>query len=544
MNIKSSHSIFSLMAATVFLTGCGSTTMISTPIANIDATPLKVTELSDQQKKTWGHADLISDTIPGMSVNKAYSELIQNQKGKTVIVAVLDTGIDLEHEDLDDNLWTNPGEKPGNGKDDDNNGYIDDIHGYNFLGTSYNEQLEYARILRLNLGNAPLQSSAREKLESEASETAQNKERYSQILNAVKTADVAVKKALGKDSYSKKDLLAMDTEDPEMKQHISILTRMLNFKDTIPEVIEELNKGLDYFTGKLAYHLNVDFNGREGVGDNPYDLNDIGYGNGNPQAIGEDESHGTHVAGIIAAERNNGLGADGVANNVQIMSIRAVPNGDEYDKDIARGIRYAVDNGASIINASFGKAFSPNSEWVYDAIKYAADHDVLIVKAAGNDALDLDEPENHYYPNDYKQTGMEIVDNVITVGALNESYGSEMIASFSNYGAQNVDVFAPGGDIYSTMPGDKYDFNSGTSMAAPAVSGIAALIRSYYPKLSAAEVKKIIMDSGLTTKTAVILGGDPENSTSFDKVSKSGKMVNAFNALIMASQVANGKLKI
>lgn len=533
-----------LFVASLLVMGCGSTTMISTPIANIDTVPLKITELSEVEKKSWGHADLLTDTIPGMSVDKAYTELIADKKGKTVIVAVLDSGIDLEHEDLDGVLWTNPGEKPGNGVDDDGNGYVDDIHGYNFLGTSYDEQLEYTRILRLNLGDAALQEKARQKLESETAKTTQNKERYAQILQAVEAADAAVKEALGTETYTKKDLMALDSEDESLNQHISVLMQMYNFKDSIPEVIEELNDGLTYFTDKLNYHLNVDFNGREAVGDVPYDINDIGYGNGNPQALSEDESHGTHVAGIIAAERNNGLGADGVANNVRIMAIRAVPNGDEYDKDIARGIRYAVDNGASIINASFGKAFSPKATWVYDALKYAASKDVLFVHAAGNDGANLDDPENPNFPNDQINNGPEMADNVITVGALDPKYGSEMVASFSNYGKINVDIFAPGGEVYSTMPGNAYDFNGGTSMAAPAVSGIAALIRSYFPKLSAAEVKKIIMDSGLTSKTPVVIGGDADNTGAFSTLSKSGKMANAFNALILASQVANGKIKI
>jgi subtilisin family serine protease len=233
---------------------------------------------------------------------------------------------------------------------------------------------------------------------------------------------------------------------------------------------------------------------------------------------------------------------NGIANNVEIMSIRAVPNGDEYDKDIALGIRYAVDNGAGIINASFGKSFSPYAEWVYDAIKYAASKDVLIVHAAGNDGKDLDLPENANYPNDQVANGPEIADNVITVGALDSKYGSEMVASYSNYGAINVDVLAPGSDIYSTNPENKYEFHNGTSFAAPGVSGVAALIRSQYPKLTAPQVKKILMDSGQTTTTAVILSGDNSSSLPFNKVTRSGKMVNAFNALIMADKMSKENL--
>ena len=532
------------ISASILLFGCGSTALVSTPVENIDTLPLKIADLTDAEKKNWGHTDLLTDTIPGMSVDRAYTEIIKNKKGKEVIVAVLDSGMDLTHEDLVNVLWVNKKEIPGNNKDDDNNGYVDDIHGYNFLGESYNEQLEMARIVGLNLGDAKLQERAKSKLDEDYQKALQNKERYEQIFQAVKNADAEIKKHLGKDSYTKQDLTAIKTEDQTMIGNIGILMQMLSIKDTIPEVLTELNSGITYFSDQLNYNLNVDFNGREIVGDDPYDINDTGYGNGNPQNRVEDESHGTHVAGIIAAERNNGKGANGVANNVAIMSIRAVPNGDEYDKDIALGIRYAVDNGAKIINGSFGKAFSPHAQWVYDAIKYAAENDVLFVHAAGNSSEDLDDPNNPNFPNDQINNGPEMADNVITVGALGSKYGSEMVASFSNYGAINVDVFAPGNRIYSTMPGNKYEFQGGTSMAAPAVAGIAALIRSYYPDLTAPQVKKIIMDSGLTTKTKVMVGGDASETIDFKDISKSGKMANAYNALIMADAVSHGKIKL
>ena len=528
------------ITASILLTACGATTLISTPIEKIDTMPLKVSELTESQKKSWGHADLGTDTIPGMSVDRAYREIIGSKKGTRVIVAVLDSGIDLNHEDLDDVLWTNRKEKAGNGKDDDNNGYIDDIHGYNFLGESYNEQLESARILRLKLGDASLQAKAKAELDKEYRQALGNKQQYEQILQAVKSADAAVKKHLGKTDYNKKDVSGIKTEDQSLRQHIGILMQMYTFADSIPEVFEELEKGIKHFTEQLNYNFKVDFDGRKVVGDNPYDLMDTNYGNGNPQNRVEDESHGSHVAGIIAAERNNGKGANGVANNVAIMSIRAVPNGDEYDKDIALGIRYAVDNGAKIINCSFGKAFSPNAEWVYDAIRYAAAKDVLIVHAAGNDGVNLDNPKNPNFPNDQINNGVEFVDNVITVGALDPKYGSEMVASYSNYGPINVDVFAPGTDIYSTVPNNKYEFMPGTSMASPAVAGVAALVRSQYPSLSASQVKKIILESGLSPKTTVILGGDPSKNGTLDKISSSGKIVNAYNALIMAGTMAAG----
>lgn len=528
----------------LLLMGCGATALVSTPIENIDATPLKITDLTEKQKKNWGHLDLVSDTIPGMSVDKAYRDIIGTKKGQKVIVAVLDSGVDLKHEDLDGVLWTNKGEKPGDGKDNDNNGYIDDIHGYNFLGESYNEQLEAARIVKLKLGDTAMQAKAKTKVDAEYGKAVQNKQQYEQILQSVKNADAAVKKELGKDSYTKEDLATIKPKDEAMQQNVAMLTQMFTFADTIPDVYEELEGGITYFSDQANYNYNVSFDGRKVVGDNPYDITDTKYGNGNPQSRSKEESHGTHVAGIIAAERNNGKGANGVANNVAIMSVRAVPNGDEYDKDIALGIRYAVDNGAKIINGSFGKSFSPKAEWVYEAIKYAAEKDVLFIHAAGNDGANLDEPDEPSFPNDQVNNGPEIADNVITVGALNPKYGGELLAEYSNYGKVNVDVFAPGTDIYSTYPNNTYEYSPGTSMAAPAVAGIAALIRSQYPKLTAPQVKKIILESGLAPVTKVMLGGDTAKQASLKEISTSGKIANAYNALIMAKGVASGKIKI
>ncbi|MCR9226350.1 MAG: S8 family peptidase [Flavobacteriaceae bacterium] len=544
MNRTYSKLSFLSLTASLFLMGCGSTALVSTPVENIDSVPLKVAELTETEKKNWGHLDLIKDTIPGMSVEKAYDEIIKNRKGKTVVVAVLDSGMDLEHEDLKGVLWTNPGEIPNNGKDDDGNGYVDDIHGYNFLGKSYNEQLEYVRMLRLSIGDASERAEARLLLDKEYPEAVGNKQQYEQIFQVVKGADELVKSELGKETYTKKDLLSIEPKTAQLEQSVAVLSQMFTYGDSIPKVLEELGEGITYFTDQANYNLNKDFNGREPVGDDPYDIDDVPYGNGNPKNMVDTESHGTHVAGIIAAQRNNGIGINGVAKNVEIMSIRAVPNGDEYDKDIALGIRYAVDNGASIINCSFGKSFSPKAEWVYDAIKYAASKDVLIVHAAGNDGEDLEVPENRNYPNDDMDSQSEFVDNLITVGALSSGYGSKMVASFSNYGKQRVDVFAPGDAIYSTMPNGQYEFQGGTSMAAPAVAGVAALVRSYYPELSASQVKNIIMQSGLRTKTSVIVAGDQTKATTFDKISKSGKMVNAYNALILADNISNGKITL
>jgi cell wall-associated protease len=544
-----------LIASSAIVIGCGGTApIVSTPIASIDMLPLKTTPLTDSQTKSWGAYDLSRDTIPGMSVDRAYSEIIKNNKGTKVVVAVIDSGTDIEHEDLKNVLWTNKKEVPGNGIDDDKNGYIDDIHGWNFLGDVVAENMEYVRYIRklgpkyegksessisaADRAEFAIYQKAKAEFEKESQEVLANKARYEQILSQLKPAHEAITKKLGKENYTKEDLAAIANPSPVEQQQIPMLTQMLGFADTVPEVIDQLNGGLDYFDGRLESHFSTTQDFRGILNDDPDDINDKFYGNNDvdgPTADKENVKHGTHVAGIIGAERNNGIGMNGVANNVEIMVVRAVPDGDEYDKDIALAIRYAVDNGAKVINTSFGKYYSPHPEWVWDAIKYAADKDVLIVNAAGNEGLNLDEIQ--VYPNDQEGTGMEISDTFITIGALNTKYGSEMVANFSNYGISNVDVFAPGVEIWSTTPLNTYEFLQGTSMAAPAVAGVAAVIRSQYPKLSAKQVKQILMDSGLSSKTPVILGGDTDNQAIFNSVSKSGKMVNLYNALIMASKI-------
>ncbi|MES2484817.1 MAG: S8 family serine peptidase, partial [Bacteroidota bacterium] len=292
-------------------------------------------------------------------------------------------------------------------------------------------------------------------------------------------------------------------------------------------------------SSELDYHLNKEYNPRTTIlKDNPDDWNANGYGNNN--VIGpekEGAKHGTHVAGIIAQGRGNSLGGDGVAtSHVEIMAVRAVPDGDEYDKDVAKAIRYAVDNGAKVINGSFGKYYATHSDWVYDAIKYAADKDVLIVFAAGNEGMDLDKDATERYPNDDKNSLTQFTDNILTVGALSYDYGPEVVADFSNYGKVKVDVFSPGVRIYATTPNNTYEYLQGTSMASPNAAGVAALVRAYYPKLTAVQVKHILMDSGLPLTLNVILGGEEANTRTFSEASVSGKIVNAYNAIILADK--------
>lgn len=549
---------FFIAGLAIAVAGCGSSApaIVSTPIENIDTMPLKVTDLTETELKGWGGADLVSDTVPGMSVKKAYNEIIKNRKGKKIIVAVIDSGVDIGHKDLDGVIWTNTDEVPNNNKDDDRNGYVDDVHGWNFLGDAVKENMEYVRILKKlkpkydgipassvkpeNQDEFALYKRAKAEYDKEYNEALGLKNQYEGIMQQLEVAHKAVSAKLGKEDYTLKELQAMETDTEEMNQYKTFLVQVMsNIEGSIPESMAQLNDAIEYFSGRLNSHFNMELDGRAIVGDNPDDITDTNYGNNDvtgPTPDMEDIKHGTHVAGIIAAEHNN-FGIDGVANNVLIMPIRAVPDGDEYDKDIALAIRYAVDNGATVINTSFGKYFSTHPDWVREAIKYADKHDVLIVNAAGNDGMNLD--DTTIYPNDQEPGNTaEIADNFLTVGALNYTYGSNMLASFSNYGKSNVDVFAPGTKIWSTTPNDEYEFLQGTSMASPAVAGVAAMIRSFYPKLSAEQVKKILMDSGLSSNATVVIGGDPSKTAKFSQVSTSGKMVNMYNALIMADKIS------
>ena len=543
--------------AAVFAASCGTTgpTITSTPIENIDQQPLKTSDLNEDQLKAWAGADLVTDTIPGMSVQKAYDEIIKDFQGETVIVGVVDSGVDIEHEDLKNVIWTNEDEIPGNGIDDDKNGYVDDIHGWNFLGNTIEENMEFVRILRklkpkyegksasdisaANQEEFALYTKAKEEYDKEYAEVTRNVNRYQQILQQVSSAQEAAANKIGKEKFSLEELEAMEADTPALQQQKALLMNIMSSAgEDVAAVEKEIQGAVDYYQGRLESHLNMQLEGRK-TGDNVDDLTDTNYGNNDvdgPDPKKEDAKHGTHVAGIIAAERNNGIGINGVADNVKIMAVRAVPDGDEYDKDIALGIRYAVDNGAKVINTSFGKYYSTHPEWVIDAIKYAAKKDVLIVNAAGNDALDMD--ATRIYPNDQTpDNNEEIADNFLTVGASNFDYGSDLVARFSNYGQTNVDVFAPGTKIWSTTPNDEYEFLQGTSMASPAVAGVAAMIRSLYPKLSATEVKEVLMKSGLASPQEVMVGGNSDDIRPFAELSVSGRMVNMYNALIMASKM-------
>ena len=509
--------------------------LITAPLAVVKKAPLSENEL-----KRWSHLDLIKDSIPGMSVDRAYAELLQGKKGVKVIVGIVDSGVDIEHPDLQGMIWTNPKEIPGNGIDDDKNGFIDDVHGWNFLGDAVHENLELTRIVKKGDDGSAQYKAALAQYEEKSKKVLEDKEQVDFLIDVHNT----IKKELNKTDYKLEDLSKVTSTDPKVARSKMVMTQILTNAGPTFNPEAELEDYRESVYDQFNYNLNKEYDGRKIVGDNPEDIKDNHYGNN--VVFGPDKEkalHGTHVAGIIAQIRGNDLGGDGVANNVEILTVRAVPDGDEYDKDIALAIRYAVDNGAKVINGSFGKSFSPHKKWVYDAIKYAAKKDVLIVHAAGNDGYNIDKTENINYPNDSEDNVKEFTNNVITIGAINKAYGENVVAPFSNFGKINVDVFAPGEEIYATVPNNKYKYLQGTSMASPNAAGVAALIRSYYPKLKAVQVKQILIDSGVALPSMVILGENPNPNekpvaVSSAESSKSAKMVNAYNALLMAEKMS------
>ena len=483
--------------------------------------------LSKIDKKNWHNLDIEKDSVPGTSVERAYNELLNELKGKKVIVAVIDTGLDIDHRSLSENIWINKDEKL-NGKDDDNNGYIDDIHGWNYLGSSYNETRDMTRILRDNKINNRKYNLVEEEIQKEIKNSNEQLNILNYYIQILDESKELLSDYLDNDNFSIQDVNNIETVDPKLNRAKNIYKDFEFYGYTK----EYLNEGIDQFNDFINYHFNVEFNGRT-TNDDIYDISDRNYGDNNINNTKESESHSTHVSGIISGNRKIEDGNKGINNLAEIMVLRAVPNGDEYDKDVALAIRYAVDNGAKIINGSFGKYFSSNPEWVIDAIRYASDNDVLFIAGAGNESKDLDSLSNDNYPNDQYFNKAEFSDTFIKVGASSINLDENFTAYFSNYGKINVDIFAPGVDIYSSMPNNKYKFQDGTSMASPVVAGIASLIMSYFPRLSAKKVKEIILESGIDIDLEIGNLGDKKN---FNEYSKSGKLINAYNALILASK--------
>lgn len=520
---------------------------------------------SGEVPKGWHNMDHEKDGYYGISLNKAY-EFLQSKKlkGKTVVVAVIDSGIDTLHEDLREIIWRNPGEIPGNGIDDDKNGYVDDVYGWNFLGNKDGKNVEKDSYEGARVYHG-LKNKYRGKTINEDSLSADEKYEYEmwkkakaavlgedneetidllelkQAVRIAKKQDSILRKGMTKEEYTGNDIDKYEPANQSERVAKNYLLSLFKANNMMEVSNKDFVEGFEEFArseerkaevrerAPLPYRQTV-------VGDNENDINDRYYGNGNVMVSADAAEHGTHVSGIIAAVRKNGKGMDGIADNVRIMMIRAVPDGDEHDKDIALGIRYAVDNGAKVINMSFGKSFSPNKKWIDDAVAYAQSKGVLLVHAAGNDHKNIDSLDN--FPNN-KLLNKTAASNWITVGASSTGDGrsGSLTAYFSNYGKDQVDVFAPGTNIYATFPGGNvYRSLDGTSMASPVVAGTAALLFSYFPHLTPEQVKKCIEQSAQAPKENVKLPGT-DKLVPLSDLCRTGGIINSYEAAKAASEM-------
>jgi cell wall-associated protease len=489
----------------------------------------------------------------GMNTTKAYKAL-KKKTSTTVIVAIIDSGIDIEHADLKGKIWTNTKEIAGNGIDDDNNGYIDDIHGWNFLGSPDGKQQQYTRLEKARMYDklkgkfenidpqnvAAVDAKDYEIFKKVSEEIQTDRARYTQIAARIGQLPMIlqmvpgmVAKEIGKTDYTQKDLEKWKPETEQLKQIKGMAMAMVS-----GELTEEVLKSQsDQINAMLDYHLNVDYNDREFIGDNPDDFTDVRYGNNDVE--GPDALHGTHVGGIVGSIRGNNLGGDGVADNVLLMSLRAVPDGDEADKDIALSIRYAVDNGAQVINMSFGKGYSPHQEEVFEAFKYADSKGVLLVHAAGNSNMDTDAEPN--YPTPMYSFQKEKLDLYLTIGASTRFPKQKLAAEFSNFGQTSVDVFAPGHDIYNAVPQSDYKKLNGTSMASPMVAGVAALLKSYFPAMTMNEIKDVMLKSAKSYKGVKQYKPGTEELVDFGTLSVTGAVIDVNAAVKMCLAIEKSK---
>ena len=509
--------------------------------------------------KDWHTMDLATDGFFGISLKQAYL-FVKGKKSKTVLVATIDSGIDTAQKDLQGILWVNPKEIPGNGIDDDGDGYVDDVHGWDFLGGK-NGKCDYTETTEEVREYAKLKG----KYESLTAAPAGDEKGYNYWLVVKATHDSTVAKSSNELTELKPEMNVLMITNGYIKNALKLgadgtfdindLNKIQSGNDTVNRSKYVWNlvltqegggstnvkvlKDMSEYIEKISNDVNPDLNSRkEIVGDDPDVMDGKPYGNNILKY--PDASHGTGVAGLIGAKRDNGYGINGVADNVRIMSIKAVPNGDEYDKDIANAIRFAVDHGAKVVNMSFGKKISPHKQWVDDAIKYAASKDVLLVQASGNDNQNVDiKPE---FPNDNFLDGTTS-DNLISVDASAWKQDTVLAASFTNYGIKNTDVFAPGVKVTSIDEDAEFNTADGTSFASPITAGIAALILEYYPKLTAAQVKEAILASATPLKGVMVYKPGTHDLVDFTTLSKSGGVVNAYKALEYASKMKGERKK-
>lgn len=517
--------------------------------------------VTENKYYNWYNLDPKLNKKAGIGTERAYDELLKGKPLTTVVVAVIDGGVDINHEDLQGKIWVNKGEIPGNGIDDDHNGYVDDVNGWDFIGGAdgkdvNQETLELTRLYKkysskfagvdtLKLTGSDMKEfmefkKVRTKYFEKTNKALQDYQSFQNFSRAFRFSDSLVCILLNKTNYTLSEVKSIKTGDNEqlsaVKDFLMSLLKKTSGSKEIRDYLDDAStkEYVNNLSEKMKYNYNLNFNPRTIVGDDP-EVWDSSYGNND--VVGPRAGHGTFVSGIIAANRHNDLGILGIADSVKIMVIRCVPDGDERDKDVANAIIYAVNNGAQIINMSFGKDYSPQKKFVDDALKYAATKDVLLVHAAGNDAENVDTMAN--FPSNKDLSGNILINNWLTVGASSQKADKELPGSFSNYGKKEVDLFAPGVNIYGLKPGNKYEAGDGTSFAAPMVTGAAALIKSVYPSLHASQIKEILMKSSTKYPRLKVYLPTEEGKkvkVKFNTLSESGGVLDVYEALKLAGQ--------
>lgn len=511
--------------------------------------------MQDKDLMTWYHKDFSSTNVYGVNTDNAYKFLeSKGLKPKSVIVAVLDSGVEVDHPGLINNMWKNVNEVPNNGKDDDGNGYIDDVYGWNFLGGKNGDvdvdNMEVTRVVKkykpifegtdsavnkANQAKMPeefaMYMKSKDIFNTKSMEAKQAFETYSMIQKMIPN----MISLLGGKNLTPEVLTSIKPTNPEEAMAASVLSQLAQdpqMKGKSPAEVQaflekEMKGAIDYYGPQATKQYDLNFDPRkELVGDNYDNYSEKNYGNNHYE--GPDAQHGTHVSGIIAGYPHGKEVQYGVAYKVaKIMTVRAVPDGDERDKDVANAVRYAVDNGAKILNMSFGKPVSPGKTVVWDAFKYAQDKGVLLVKAAGNENEDI--AENVYYPTNYKNVSdaKPFIDNMIVVGASTND-NEFLRADFSNYNQKMVNVFAPGDKIYSTVPDGKYEYLQGTSMASPVVAGAAAVLLAYMPNLTPPQIIESFVKTANKSSVNAMIKSNTNNR--FDLISESGGVIDVKKA--------------
>lgn len=448
----------------------------------------------------WSYRSLRRDSIPGSSYYDACA-LLANTPGRPVIIGVIDTGIDQTHSQLNKSIWTNLKEKPGNHLDDDKNGYVDDVHGWywtalsngTFMTTDLSEAIRVLQGDSLGNTNPGVAEQARRIYQHESEKLALLKMAVSDTARLKQTL-ASLATYAGDGAVTLTTLQGLPTGSDSVQTGVRLLTiesyrgRPTNWAQLSARLIGFAPRLHAAYKEMAAYAFNRDYkpltNGVRFAGQSV----------GPTLSRSEILAHGTYVAGVLTAPLSAGVDkAEG--QYMSIMDLAAAPpTGDERDELLAKAIRYAVDNGASVINISVAKKLSAHRDLVDAALLHALKKDVLVINCAGNDSNDND--VTPYYPvGPVSLSGNVIGDNFIEVGNSSPEWNEKLPFYSSNYGHSSVDLFAPGVQIRTATPGQQYATISGTSLSAPLVARVAALIRSHFPNLTACSVKAILMKS-------------------------------------------------